>query len=438
LLISNFNRRIMKLVLDRPLLIFVFLFCIPSVAWCQDDDNSTKNLRANAIRLYLDCRRCDDNYIRQQIDYVNYVRDPKEAQVYVLVTSQSTGSGGNEYTLTFIGQGEYIGMNDTLKFITNPDDTNDFIREGRTKKLALGLMRYVARTEISDELNINHEMGLEQEEVIDRWNYWVFELETRPRFEIEETLREVSFRNSVNIAKITHDWKLEFEYDQSFNRTKYFDDDTTHSWTRNSHSLDNLIVKSINDHWSAGMVFDLSTSTYNNFRFNYMLLPAIEYNIFPYSESTIRQMRLRYSAGYQYNSYNDITIYDKMEDHFFKQSLQAALQVQQRWGSVNLSLEASNFLHDFTKNRLELEGFVRLRIIKGLSLQINGGIARIRDQMSLVKGEASDADILLKLRQLETAYSMDGGIGITYTFGSIYNNIVNPRFGNGGHYRYYR
>jgi hypothetical protein len=64
-------------------------------------------------------------------------------------------------------------------------------------------------------------------------------------------------------------------------------------------------------------------------------------------------------------------------------------------------------------------------------LRIVGGAARINDQLGLVKGELSEADILLQLQELETSYQLDGEIGITYTFGSIYNNIVNPRFGNG-------
>ena len=96
-----------------------------------------------------------------------------------------------------------------------------------------------------------------------------------------------------------------------------------------------------------------------------------------------------------------------------------------------MSLRGSNFFHDFSKNRVELSGFVSIRIFKGLSLRVRGGVARINDQLSLVKGEASEAEILLQLQELETSYNLEGGLGLTYTFGSIYNNIVNPRFGNG-------
>ena len=80
---------------------------------------------------------------------------------------------------------------------------------------------------------------------------------------------------------------------------------------------------------------------------------------------------------------------------------------------------------------IQLSGFLTIRILKGLSVRLRGGVARINDQLSLVRGEASEAEILLQLQELATSYNVDGEIGITYTFGSIYNNIVNPRFGNG-------
>jgi len=67
--------------------------------------------------------------------------------------------------------------------------------------------------------------------------------------------------------------------------------------------------------------------------------------------------------------------------------------------------------------------------MKGLSVQMRGSAALIHDQLYLPKGDLSTEDILLELSELQTEYSIDGGIGFVYTFGSIYNNIVNPRFG---------
>jgi hypothetical protein len=300
--------------------------------------------------------------------------------------------------------------------------------------LKMGLMRYVARTPIFKEVDISH-TGEVEEEVADRWNNWIFELETRPDFEIEEFISDISFRNSASAVKVTEDWKLEFDFDYNISREKFISDDTTYVADRNSQRFDNLIVRSINDHWSVGGQLDYLASTFSNYKLRVNIIPSVEYDIFPYSESTHRQLRILYGVGYSHNIYNDSTIYNKLEDLLFKHSLEMAYQVQEKWGSVNISLQASNYLHDFSKNRIELEGSIRIRLLKGLSFNIYGGVARIRDQLALGKEEISEAERLLELQELATGYSIDGGMGLTYTFGSIYNNVVNPRFGNGGFYR---
>jgi len=413
----------------------LFLICFfTENTKAQELNTETDSLRKNAVRLFIDCQHCDMDYIRREIPYVNYVRDVKEAQVYVLETRQSTGSGGREYTFNFLGQKKFEGMNDTLVYASRPDDPRDHIREGRTQMLRMGLMRYVAKTPIFEEVQIRHTGRSGLAEVIDKWNYWVFELETRPRFELEESLKEMSFRNSVSATKITPEWKIEMDFNQRFTRTKYNFEDTTYTEDKSSKSLDNLIVKSIDEHWSAGAAFDISASTFQNTRLNYEIYPSIEYNIFPYSQSTRRQLRLLYGIGYIYKKYNDTTIYNKIEENLFGQKLEIAYQVQEKWGSVNVSLEGSNYFYDFSKNKIALEGFVNIRITKGLSLSVFGSVGRIHDQLSLIKGEVSEADILLQLRELASEYSIDGGIGLTYTFGSIYSNIVNPRFGGGGNF----
>jgi hypothetical protein len=36
------------------------------------------------------------------------------------------------------------------------------------------------------------------------------------------------------------------------------------------------------------------------------------------------------------------------------------------------------------------------------------------------------------VRELQSGFEVRYSVGITYSFGSIFNNIVNPRFGRGG------
>ena len=426
--------RILKLVL---LLITVIL--IPLDILSQEDKSLADTLRAGAVRIYLDCNDCDMNYTRQEIPYINYVRDVREAEIYILVTRQNTGSGGREYTYRFQGQEKFKGLNDTLIYSSNPDETNTIIREKRTKLLKMGLMRYVAKTPLFNEIEIIHNEELEAEEVIDRWNYWVFELSTEPQFEAEEANKELDFRNSINISKVTPDIKLEIEMDHFFNREKFIENVNTDSaitstYTTSTLRVNNLFVKSLGEHWSAGLIWDLGSSTRENYDFTTNILPSIEYDIYPYSESTDHQLRILYGAGIQINNYIDTTVYNKMEETLYLEQLKIAFQIREKWGSINLFLMGSNYFHDFSKNRIELAASINIRIFKGLSLELNGGVAHINDQLNLKKGDISEAERLLQLRELATKYRVEGGIELTYTFGSIYNNVVNPRFNSSNFY----
>ncbi len=412
--------------------LFCFLlisFAFVSISYSQE--GLPDNLRDEAVHIFIDCERCDMNHIRREIPYVNYVRDVKEAELYIRETRQTTGSGGREYSYFFSGQEKFEGMNDTLIYTSGPNDTDEEIREGRTDMMKMGMMRYVARTPVFKEVNIEYNGDSEAVDITDKWNNWVFEIETSPRFESEESYKEFSFRNSVEATKITPDWKIEVEFDHRLSRTKYTYDEETFKKEKKEVELENLVVKSLGQHWSIGSRVDLLTSSFSNIKFSTDIFPSIEYNLFPYSESTHRQLRFLYGVGVSLNQYNDTTIYGKIKEDLAEHQLQIAYQVQEKWGSINISLEGSNYLNDFSKNRIELSGDLEIRIFKGLSLDIYGRVARIHDQLSLARGELSEADILLQLQELATAYSTYGRIGLSYTFGSIYNNVVNPRFGNG-------
>lgn len=414
-------------------LIILSLFVPSSFLLAQEEADSLAQ-RKDAVNVFIDCARCDMNYIRDEIPYVNYVRDVREAQVYILETRETTGSGGRKYTFAFVGQKEFEGKNDTLVYSSRPDDPRDVQRIWRTQMLKMGLMSYVAKTPLYSEVLIDPSERVEKQEVVDRWNNWVYELEAEPDFEGEESYKELSLESSISATRITHDWKLEFDFDHRYTRTKYTYDDTLYTNNKNFMGFDALVVKSLGEHLSAGLRSEIITSSYSNIDLGFDFLPSIEYNLFPYSESTHRQLRFLYGIGPSFRMYNDTTIYDQIQETLWMQQLQIAYQVQEKWGSVNLSLEGSNYFHDFSKNHIELNGYVSVRILKGLSVRVGGSVARINDQLSLVKGEASEADILLQLQELETSYNVNARVGITYTFGSIYNNVVNPRFGNGRRY----
>ena len=183
-------------------LITIFLCLLFSQAIiAQENESAHDTLRKGAVKIFLDCQSCDMNYTREQITFVNFVRDVKEAQVYILITQQNAGSGGSQFTFSFQGLEEFRGMNDTLVYTSNPDETSTIVREKKTNMLQIGLMKYVARTPLFNEIEIRHNSELAQEQVVDKWNNWVFALSTEPQFQSEESDKQFELRNSVNINK---------------------------------------------------------------------------------------------------------------------------------------------------------------------------------------------------------------------------------------------
>jgi hypothetical protein len=128
--------------------------------------------------------------------------------------------------------------------------------------------------------------------------------------------------------------------------------------------------------------------------------------------------------------YREETIYDKSREGLWGENISATLELKEKWGTISNAFEASHYFKDFSKNRLQLYSELSLRLFKGLSLSLYGNYSRIHDQISLPKGEATLDQVLLRRTQLATSYSYYGSIGLSYTFGSMFSKVVNPRFGN--------
>ena len=409
---------------------------IPFHLWAQSLESSD-SLRYDALKVFFDCPFCDEDHIRREVSFVNYVRDRKEAQVHVMITRQVTGSGGREYSFLFIGQKQFEGQNDTLLYNTMPDATFEEIREGQIHTLKIGLMRYVAKTPVASKIKISYELPKQDELVEDRWKSWVFRTGIDGYLDGEKSYKSYSLYGSFSASKITPDWKFDSDYDSGIHEDKIMTDDETVYSSRISHSLTALLVKSLGEHWSIGGTTSLSSSTYSNYKLRYRIYPAIEYDIFPYSESTRKQLTFLYSAGLSLHEYKDSTIYNKTSEALIGQEFIIALNLTQKWGSINTSLNASNYFHDWTKNNFSMFTSVDIRVAKGLEVNIGGSASIIHDQLNLVKGEATTEEILLRIKELETSYQYFVFFGISYTFGAIYNNVVNPRFNQGMRFIYY-
>jgi hypothetical protein len=408
--------------------------CFLSVAGshAQNQADSLQTVESKALKIFLDCDYCDVDYIRTEIAFVNYVRDRKEAQVHVLITTQATGSGGTEYTINLIGQLDYAGMADTLKYVSQKTNTSDEIRHGLVRVLKIGLLRYVAKTPQAEQINVTYNKPAAAKEVVDKWNYWVFSMNFNSFLNGQKSTDYKSLQGSLTANRVTPVWKINLRLSLSYNENNFDIGTSTISSISRSKNFRALIVKSLGEHWSIGGTGAAFSSTYQNIDLAYEANPAIEYDLFPYSQSTRRQLRVLYKIGPSRYDYDKETIYGKTSETLFNHSLSITLYLQQPWGSVETSLEGSNYFHDFNKNRVDFFSSLSLRLFKGLSIRLFGNYSRIHDQLSLPAAGATPEEILLQRRQLETQYSYFASLGLSYTFGSIYNNIVNPRFGSDG------
>jgi hypothetical protein len=156
--------------------------------------------------------------------------------------------------------------------------------------------------------------------------------------------------------------------------------------------------------------------------------PAVEYNIFPYEESTRRALTFILGAFFNYFDYDEITIFDETTETRPSGVLEIEYSVRQPFGTINIGFGAFAYLDNLEQHSFELGGRLNIRLVRGLELNINGEIERIKDQIHLARGGATDEEVLLRRRELGTEWRYRLGLSLSYTFGSIYNNVVNPRF----------
>ncbi|HUF28285.1 MAG TPA: hypothetical protein VMM18_15010 [Gemmatimonadaceae bacterium] len=425
--------------LHRLLALAVVLLAIAPAARAQDPVVSdTSAGQSDRLRAFIDCQApyCDFDFIRTEITYVDYVRDRRDAPLHVLITAQMTGGGGWEFTLGFIGQGTLTGADQTLRYVSSGTDVSAEIRSGLTHTLRLGLMRYVAGRPEASRISVSVTPAAAAERPTparDPWNLWTFRISGSGRFGGERANSSAGTSGSFSASRTTELWKISFTGSGSYSESAFEvpeEDGSTRTITNYQHSSNNnaLVVRSLGGRWASGVQLTARASTRENQRLTLRLAPAIEANLFPYSESTRRQLTARYTVGVSAYDYRDTTIYFKSDEMIGDHSLQIGYSATQPWGSVYFSLLGSQAFHDASVFRVTGGGFGNFRLFRGFDLRVGGSYARINDQIYLPKSEETVEDVLLRRRQLATRYQFGVDVGLSYRFGSVFQNVVNSRF----------
>lgn len=407
----------------KKIIILLFLVIIT----CQSNIADTLS---SVLNVFIDCSDCDHNFIKQEIPYISYVRDRMNADVIILVTSESIGRNGRKYYFDFIGQHAYQDFQDKITVIISSFESEHIKREKITDTIRLGLVRYLIRTPLKDSIRIKiDDFCLEHtEEVTDNWNNWVFQIYFRPDIRGEESRKSTYFYTQINADRVTEDIKAGIMAWNNNQKDIYEIDGNKYEYTSKSYGLQGHLIQSLNNHWSGRVLSSISSSTYNNYDKNLRKSIGLEYNIFPYTESNRRAFTLVYLFQYNNIKYNEETIYFKVQEDLLSHIFISKLLLKQKWGSASFRLLASNYLHDFNKYRVELSNSVSLYLVEGLSVTFANRYSKINDLLNLPSRGASPEEVLLQRRQLETQYSYRFDITLRYIFGSKTSNIVNTRF----------
>jgi hypothetical protein len=398
----------------------------PSDSTAAKPDSSWRDL---APRLYVqDETWADIDFVKTEVTFVNYVRDRTEADVQLTITCQTTGDGGREYCLTFLGLGSFRDINSVLKHTTAPDATPDEARKALVNTIRHGLVPYVARTGLRDALSIEFTPPAAQAAVTDPWHNWVFSFGLYGWADGDQTYSSIFYNARPKVSRVTETEKLVLAGGVSTTRSQFVLDTTVVTALSRSYYADAAYGRKLSNHSSLGGRFLYNTSDYNNLRYSFALGPKLEYDIVPYSEYVRHKVYIQLIPTAQYGNYFDTTMYNKLSEYAVQNEVVLGATLTRSWGTVELSADGSHYLHDISKNRLSLYGSVSLRVIAGLSISVSGGYDLIHDQLALRKAGATEEERLLRLREMATGYSYWTSVSVTYTFGSAFSNIVNPIF----------
>jgi hypothetical protein len=309
--------------------------------------------------------------------------------------------------------------------------SSDDSRNMMLKYIKIGLVSFISKTTLIDNITVSYAINESNSGVveIDNWNNWMFSLSGHGYLSGQNTNRNLSFWGSLSAKRLTERFKTRISIGNNYSEDAFNYSEVHVTSISRSFYGDANAVWSIGNNFALGSWIDISNSSYSNIYIGVSAGPGIEYNFYPYSDYARRELRINYSMEMNYKNYHDTTIYDKLWETYLDHSLSATFELIQPWGEFSLTLSGNALLKDISKNRLSLNTGVSINVFKGLSLDFSFSYSTIHNQLNIAKGDATLDEILLKRRQLESNFNYWGSFGISYSFGSIYNNIVNTRFG---------
>jgi hypothetical protein len=197
------------------------LMLISELAKAQTSSGSEENVidEANALNflpsLFFDCRFCDDEHIRREITFVNYVRDPEQADIHLFITRERLNLGGAEYEISFIGLRRFLDLDLELSYTAVRNETWSETRDSINNLIRSALMPYLSQTPLLNSIALTVDTNGGDVSSItaedDPWNFWVFEAYVGSvELELETNRTVFDSRWGIFADRVTENWKLRF------------------------------------------------------------------------------------------------------------------------------------------------------------------------------------------------------------------------------------
>jgi hypothetical protein len=415
--------------LSRCIRIFAVLLVLPSALAAQSATDTR-------LRVYLDCPTggCDRNFFVTELPFALWTQDRLDADVHLLLTRITTGAGGGEYTMTFIGQRRFAERTDTIVTFLPPNSTDDMRRRELARIAKIGLAPLAARLPGGERFSVRYDAPVGADSSItmtafdDPWNFWVYRLRANGSGNSESRSSSYEITGGLNASRVTEDWKITFNAQNEYRANRFeLSDSTERRFFLRGLDAGARVVRSVTEHWSVGGRVAGGLSEFRNQDAFGQLDLSAEWNYYPWKEATSRQLIALVAVGSRYFDYREVTIYGLGSEHRPIARAVFAGESRQTWGTIDASVRYTKFLHDADVYSASFNGRTTFRITRGLSLELRGEATKVNDQLYLPRGDATDDQVLTRQRALATAFRLNGSVGISFTFGSIYNTIVNPR-----------
>lgn len=234
----------------------------------------------------------------------------------------------------------------------------------------MGLLPYIAKLPGDLPITITYtgNAGEETKQADDKWNSWVYSISSYVNANISSIFTSYNLSGNLSANKVTDEWKISLDAGANYNTNIFVLDDTTNYESFNNSTYSGItVVKSLNDHWSFGVRPNILQALIV-IMMQILIFHLPSNIIFFLMRSQQPNYLLFYKIGPEYSNYTDTTIFEKENEILLRNRLDISLSMTQKWGSITIGLNGSNYFHDLSKNSAGCFTSLSWRITEGLTI----------------------------------------------------------------------